>query len=250
MKTPLVSVIVPLYNYQQYIGDCIQSIKNQNYSNYELIVIDDCSTDKSFKRAKKHECGNIHVIQTDKNRGYSHAKNEGIIMSNGELITCLDADDLMTKDGISTRVRALQKHNVPFVHAQAVNMFGDMKLKDAYRLVPGKQKKPRIHAQTVMLRRWVHQKYGLYDENLRSRSDKEMWWRLFDKNKHDRGTLLIKKVFLPHYVAYYRMHNKSMMAMRQRNKKYNIDVTRKLEEAYIVRKRDGISKNNTRFLET
>ncbi|MFW6130614.1 MAG: glycosyltransferase family 2 protein, partial [Atribacterota bacterium] len=90
----LVSVIVPLFNYEKYISDCIVSIKNQDYTNYELIICDDCSTDNSFKIAKKFESKKIKVMRLSKNSGYSVAKNEAIIASRGGLITCLDADDM------------------------------------------------------------------------------------------------------------------------------------------------------------
>ena len=54
-NSSLISVIVPLYNYRKYIGYCIQSILNQTHTNFELIVVDDCSTDNSYKTAKKFE---------------------------------------------------------------------------------------------------------------------------------------------------------------------------------------------------
>ena len=246
MSDPLVSVIVPLYNYRNYIRDCIQSIKNQDYLNYELFVIDDCSTDDSYEVVKSFQNEKIKVIKLDVNRGYSTAKNEAIIMSQGDLITCLDADDMMTKDSISVRVRALLENDSLFIHAMALTVSKKSTLKMCYGIVKGKRQNPRIHAQTVMLKREVHQKFGLYDEKLRSRSDKEMWWRLFGKN--DGCACKISKYFLKHDVAYYRLHNKSMMAKRRKDSKLQERLTKQLEKAYRMRQKE-ITVNNTRFLE-
>lgn len=245
-KQPLVSVIVPLFNYSKYIGDCIRSVQNQDYENYELIVIDDCSTDKSYKIAKRFENKQIKVIQTSINSGYSKAKNEGIIISQGELITCIDADDLMTKNSISCRVKAFLNSNAFMVHARAIDIKGDVKLADCYSMKKLRRTTPRVHAQTVMLKRCVHVKYGLYDENLRSRSDKEMWWRLIGRDGIGRK---IKDLFIKQDVAFYRRHKKSMMTNRRKNPKLQKQLTKLLKQQYKMRVCQGITKQNTRFLE-
>lgn len=247
MKIPLVSIVIPLYNYQKYIKDCIQSIINQDYENYEIIVVDDCSTDKSYKFAKKFECNTIKVIQLSKNSGYSKAKNEGIILSKGEYITALDADDLLTRNSISIRMKALIKHNADFIHANAIDIKANFSIKDCYKIKNIKRTKSHIHAQTVLVKRCVYKKFGLYDEKLRSRADKEMWCRL---GLHKKGKPKIKKIFINKDVAYYRKHNESMMAMRKRNPKYEKKVSKTLKKQINLRKTEGITKDNTRFLES
>jgi glycosyltransferase involved in cell wall biosynthesis len=247
-RNPLVSIVITLYNYEIYIKDCIRSIQNQDYSNIEIIVVDDSSSDKSYKRAMGAACKKTTVIRHEKNIGYSSAKNSGIIASKGDYIVMLDADDMLTKDSISSRIKLMLNKNVMFVHAMAMDIGPKTTLKYAYKMNPKKAERrtPRIHAQTVMLSRQVHIEYGLYDETLRSRSDKEMWWRLFGKS--DTDTQLIKKVFLKKDVAFYRRHDLSMMRMRKKNKKYNTKVSRLLNKAYKMRHQDGITKDNTRFL--
>ncbi len=252
-KSPFVSIIVPLYNYRKYIGDCIRSILNQTYKNFELIVVDDCSEDDSYNVARKFskKDGRIKVIKLDKNYGYSKAKNEGIILSKGKYITTLDADDLMTKDSVSIRVKAAIKNNAPFVHANAIKIKGKISLKECYTLKnPFIQRHPsiyEIHAQTIFLRRDIFKIYGMFDENLRSRSDREMWWRLFGKSKKEKSK--IKSYYLDKCVAYYRIHSTSMWRKRKRNKALDAKVIRLSEEAYSMRKKEGITKENTRFLE-
>ncbi len=250
-QKPIVSIIVPLYNYQKYISDCITSIINQTYDNYELIVVDDYSTDKSYKIAKRFRSNKVKVIRLNKNQGYSKAKNEGIILSKGEYIVTLDADDMMTKNSIFCRLQAAIENDVQFVHANAIRIKGDISLKECYRLKdPFVQRYPsiyEIHAQTILIRKDVFKIYGLFDEQLRARSDREMWWRLFGKSEQEKPK--IKSYHLDECVAYYRVHPLSMWKTRKRNKKLDKKVIKMSEKAYNMRKKDGITKDNTRFLE-
>jgi len=246
-KEPLVSVIVPLYNYSMYIGDCIKSIQNQDYKNWELFVVDDCSTDNSYDIAKSFESDErIKVMKTEINSGYSKAKNEGIIASKGELLTFLDADDMFLKNSISIRVKALRDNDVPFVHAKAIVVKGGISLEQAYNIPDGKKyKNARIHAQTILYERWIHKKFGLYDEDCRSKADKEMWFRLFGWGLKSPK---IKRHFIKKNVAYYRKHNNSMMKKRRRNPKLQKRVTAQLKASYEMRLKK-IDITNTRFLE-
>ena len=96
----MISIIMPLYNNEQYITQSIQSIINQSYTNWELIVINDSSTDNSkqivqtFSKKDKR----ITLINLKENKGVSYARNLGIKNSKGEYITFLDSDDLWHKD--------------------------------------------------------------------------------------------------------------------------------------------------------
>ena len=246
-KEELVSIVVPLYNYSYWIGYCIQSIINQDYTNWELFVVDDCSTDNSYDIAKSFESDSrIKVLQTKVNSGYSKAKNEGIIASKGEILTFLDADDMFLKNSISIRVKALREHNVPFVHAKAIVVKGNISLEDVYKIPDNKKcKNARIHAQTILYERWIHKKYGLYCEDCRSKADKEMWYRLFGWGLQNPK---IKKHFIKQNVAYYRKHNNSMMKKRRRNPKLQKRVIAQLNSSYEMRVK-GITTDNTRFLE-
>jgi len=259
----LISVIVPLYNYAHYIKDCVQSILNQTYKNFELIVIDDCSTDDSCKKIRKFEKDKrFKLIKLSKNYGYSKAKNEGVIASRGEYIVTLDADDMMLKNSLEVRLRAALKKNVSFVYADAIKIVGGIRLKQCYSVNSNKIKKMgripsfiydpshgiyNIHAQTIMIQRGIFKIYGLFDEKLRSRSDREMWWRLFGKDESYRSN--VSNYYLDQPVAYYRAHPYSMWRKRKRNKKLDESIIKKSEKAYLMRKKDGITKNNTRFLE-
>lgn len=250
-EKPLVSVIVPLYNYEKYIGYCLQSILNQDYSNIEIIVVDDASTDRSCKVIKKYESDNVKIIRFKKNRGYSSAKNEGIVNSKGEHLVILDADDMLTKKSISNRMKALLKNDADFVHANAIVVNGDISLKNCYEINNFKLEcfstPYHIHAQTVLLKKQIHRDFGMYDEKLRSRSDREMWWRLFGRSKNDE--MKVKRFYLNKAVVYYRYHRQMMTRFRQKNRDYDRRIRSLTEEIYQTRKKMGITKKNTLFLE-
>jgi len=92
---PLFSIIIPLYNCEKFIEKCLLSVLNQNFSNYEIIIINDCSKDRSLKICKKYEkkYPEIKIINQKTNKGVSSSRNLGIKFSNGEYIIFLDSDD-------------------------------------------------------------------------------------------------------------------------------------------------------------
>jgi glycosyltransferase involved in cell wall biosynthesis len=101
MKKPLISVIVPVYNTEKYLGDCIDSIVKQTYPNIEIILVDDGSTDSSGRICDKWEQLHANIVcihQT--NAGVSTARNAGLDKASGEYIIFCDADDMMLPDMI------------------------------------------------------------------------------------------------------------------------------------------------------
>lgn len=107
--SPCVSVIVPNYNNDKYIIKCIDSIRKQTYNNIEIIVVDDCSTDKSLEILEKID--DIRVIKNTSNLGVSKSRNKGILAANGVYITTLDGDDeFINKNKISNEMSLLITH--------------------------------------------------------------------------------------------------------------------------------------------
>ena len=88
-----VSIIIPMYNSEKYILDCLNSIINQTYRNIEVIVVDDCSTDNSVKLVKSLKDERIKLIKQKKNKGVSKARNKGVYNSTGSYLCFLDSDD-------------------------------------------------------------------------------------------------------------------------------------------------------------
>ncbi|BBH27394.1 glycosyl transferase family 2 [Intestinibaculum porci] len=107
---PLISVIVPIYNVEQYLKRCVESIRRQTYSNLEIILVDDGSPDNCGKICDdyKKEDNRIKVIHK-KNGGLSDARNAGIEIAQGEYITCIDSDDFISQFFIENLWIAIQK---------------------------------------------------------------------------------------------------------------------------------------------
>lgn len=101
MGTCDISIIVPVYNAQCYLEVCVNSILNQTYKNFELILVNDGSTDNSFNICNKFEAQDSRIIVVNKeNGGVSTARNEGIKVAKGDYITFIDADDWVEQDYI------------------------------------------------------------------------------------------------------------------------------------------------------
>lgn len=121
---PLVSVIIPLYNAERYIEQCIRSVLNQTWPNIELIVVDDGSTDNSYAIVKRFEDENVKILR-QANQGASAAKQNGLNNAKGQYIQYLDADDLLDRDKINRQVFALLKEPNKIAVCKTVHFFGD-----------------------------------------------------------------------------------------------------------------------------
>lgn len=111
-----VSIIVPVYNVEEYIEECLESIIKQTYSNFELIVIDDGSTDKSFEICKKISEKDDRVsLYRQSNKGQAVARNQGLDKSKGNYIMFVDSDDYIESNFISESISYLIKNKADLV---------------------------------------------------------------------------------------------------------------------------------------
>lgn len=120
MNAPLVSIVIPIYNVEQYVTVCVESIKKQTYENYEIILIDDGSTDNSGNL-----CDDLSILDDrikvfhKLNGGLSSARNYGLKRSNGKYVIFLDSDDFWNNDNIlSAFVREAEKNNLDVVRGE------------------------------------------------------------------------------------------------------------------------------------
>lgn len=107
----LVSVIIPVYNIEQYVDECIYSIVNQSYPELEILIIDDGSTDSSGNRCDKWAKKDLRIkVIHQKNQGLSGARNVGINVCRGEWITFVDSDDVVSKDYVKILLELAKKY--------------------------------------------------------------------------------------------------------------------------------------------
>lgn len=118
----LVSIIIPVYNVEQYIIRCVESVLNQTYRQLEIIFVDDCTPDYSMEvirrfitETPKSQNIKFKYLQHDINRGLSAARNTGIDVAEGEYLFFLDSDDEITPDCIETLVKASENGTIDVV---------------------------------------------------------------------------------------------------------------------------------------
>lgn len=131
MYNQLVSVVVPSYNYDKYIFECLESIAKQNYKNIELIIVDDCSKDQSLKVIEKfinkykkmNRFHRIEFIKHFKNQGAHYTINEGIELATGKYIAVINADDLYEQNRFSSMIPYMEneKKQIAFSSIEIIN---------------------------------------------------------------------------------------------------------------------------------
>ena len=125
-KTPLISVIVPVYNVAAYLEDCLYSIVNQSYKNIEIICIDDFSEDNSYEILKKYEKTDqrIKVLKNDKNIGLGLTRNVGLSLAKGYWIHFVDPDDWLELDAYEKIIQRLENYDfIPDLMFFECNMY-------------------------------------------------------------------------------------------------------------------------------
>lgn len=110
MENVLVTVFIPVYNAEKYIKECIESVLAQTYQNFEILVVDDGSTDKSLDIIRTYNDERIRIYANDKNCGIPYTRNRGLELARGKYIAFLDADDVAYPKRLQKSVEFLEKH--------------------------------------------------------------------------------------------------------------------------------------------
>src|SRR5689334_12185159 len=107
-NSPDVSVVIPVLDGEDVINRALDSVFAQTYSNFEIIVVDDGSTDQTVSLVSKKVCDQLRLIEHSENRGAAAARNTGIAAANGRWIAFLDCDDAWTEDKLARQIAALK----------------------------------------------------------------------------------------------------------------------------------------------
>lgn len=208
---PTVSIIIPAYNVEATILETIQSIQAQTFSDFELIVINDGSTDSTLARVGTVEDSRIKVFSYE-NGGLPVARNRGIRQATGEFITFIDADDLWTPDKLEKQLVALEQNPEAGV-AYSWTAFIDERGKFLYAWKPLYDEGdvyPKLLVQNfissgsnILVRRQFIEAAGEFDPNLKSVEDWDYYLRLAARCPF---------VVVPEYQILYRQSSRSMTA--------------------------------------
>jgi len=216
---PTLSVLVLNYNYRRYLRSCVESILAQTFGDFELIIIDDRSTDDSIELINelKQLDPRIVVAAHEKNQGFSRSLIEGTEeLSRGELLTVISADDRAARnDAFATQVELLRKHPSAAFCFSGYDLFSETSsqlvqsfpapvvadAREAMRLLLDNQARP-AHSG-VMIRASAYRASGGYRRDLRMAIDTAMWLALAVEGGF---------VYTPESLYGYRVHDKQMSA--------------------------------------
>lgn len=174
----MISVVIPLYNKEHYIADTLKSVLKQTCSDFEVIVIDDGSTDHSAEIVATFHDERIHYIFQE-NQGVAAARNRGIREATGEFIAFLDADDCWFPDYLEkmTQLAAAYPHQHVFCSAQENRIINT--LPDGVTIISDHCLYDYIYFTGCMfLRREVFDKAGCFREGIQLGEDRDMWLRM------------------------------------------------------------------------
>ncbi|WP_338731169.1 glycosyltransferase family 2 protein [Mangrovimonas cancribranchiae] len=189
--TPFFSIIIPLYNKEYFVKNTITSILNQSFKDFEIIVVNDGSTDNSLDIVKTFKDQRIRVLTT-KNQGVSSARNYGIKKANAKYIAFLDADDLWETSYLQTIHNLIIGYPKESIFASALKIkkggnyhlskYKDLDLKkgETARLNYFKSSKKQsiLHCSSVVIKKTIFKKIGGFNSNLKTGEDTDLWIRI------------------------------------------------------------------------
>lgn len=186
-KEVLVSVITPAYNAARFIGETIQSVLDQTYSNWEMLIVDDKSTDETVAIVQEYmkEDERIKLITLDENSGSAVARNTAMDHAKGKFMAFLDSDDLWMPEKLTKQVAFMEDNGIAFSFTKYVRMQEDGTLTNAVTEAPKTVTYDRLMKQcvigclTVMLDRERIGNERMI--NIRTRQDYAFWLALLRK---------------------------------------------------------------------
>src|SRR4051812_42791685 len=212
---PTVSVIMPAYNVERYLSEAIDSVLAQTFTDFELVIVDDGSTDGSRAIADGYRAQHPHriVVVSQENRGLAGARNTALRVASGRVLALLDSDDGWAPTFLDSQMRLLDAHNdVAIVTGNAINRGG---AEDGRPARPMPDPRPAPDLVTILrdetavfimslFRREVVDRIGDFDERFRTNEDYDFWIRAaFAGFKFLRN---------PEPLGFYRRHANSLSA--------------------------------------
>lgn len=227
---PLVSVIMPNYNGAKFIEKSINSILNQTYQNFELIIIDDGSSDNSTKLIESFDSKKIRFYINDENLGVSATRNRAIDLSNGKYIAFMDSDDISPLNRLEIQVDFLEKNDefgLLSGHYESFTEYYGLYTKRKFRKHSIIEEKIKVDlnffgaivSPATMIKKSVIDKHNIkFDTNLRIAEDFDFWRRI---GKYSKVMNLDKKLI------YYRKHQNNSIKKRNLNERHFVKALKK-----------------------
>lgn len=225
MESPIVSVIIPTFNSEKFISDAIFSVQNQSYTNWEIILVDDCSIDATLSIVAELALNDkrIKYSKLSKNSGTGVARNAALAVAKGKYIAFLDADDLWKSNKLALQITFMQTNNLPFTFS-----FYDCIDEEGKPLNKRVEAPLNLSYRQLFFCNYIGNLTAIYDVNyfgkipispIRKRQDWMLWLTVLKKVKIAHP--------VPESLAYYRIRDNSISTSKFDLIKYNYAVYRK-----------------------
>ncbi|MFD0940100.1 glycosyltransferase family 2 protein [Pedobacter boryungensis] len=251
MDKPLVSIIIPTFNYGELISQTLQCALEQSYSNWEAIIIDDGSTDNTIDIIQPFLTDKRFIYHKQKNKGLPAARNKGISIAKGDYIQFLDADDLLSKEKLTVQVDYMQKHEQLHISYTNGLYFKGYNINETYAnrrmtqtdwipklnnrgidVIMELLKRNIMPVNAALLKREVFNIVGLQNDTLKSLEDWEFWLRCAFEN------LYFGYCDNTNSIALIRLHSESM----------SIDKTRMMTQELVLRDKIDLMIQNSKLV--
>lgn len=222
MQRSLVSIIMPTYNSNDYIASAIASVIDQDYENWELIIVDDASKDETFKTISvfSEKDNRIKVFRNEINKGAGFSRNKALTEAIGEFIAFLDADDLWKKEKLSKQLNFCLENKVNIVYSsyEKIDEQGNI-LKQKIEALPF------VNYQKLMRSNYIGNLTGMYNARkigkvhlpeIRKRQDWAMWLEVIEKGGTAHG--------MEESLAFYRIRKGSVSENKLAMISYNFKI--------------------------
>lgn len=229
----LISIITPTYNCGKFIGETIESVLKQSYENWEMIIVDDCSTDNTNQIVKKYleEDKRIKYHLLKSNSGAAIARTKAMELANGDYMAFLDSDDLWVSDKLEKQLNFMKENNYNFTCTlyEQIDEMGN-------RLNKIIKVKKRTNYNGILLTCPVGNSTVMYNvnamgkfkvPNIRKRNDDALWLQMLKKEEYIYG--------LEDNLMKYRIRSNSISSNKLDLVKYHWYLYRKIEQLSIIR---------------
>ena len=233
MEAGLVSIITPTYNCAEFIGETIDSVQSQTYISWEMIIVDDCSTDNTKEIVEKYSKNDkrIKYYCMISQSGAAKARTRAMQLAQGEYIAFLDSDDLWISDKLEKQLTFMKQHDVAFTCTAYEQIDEEAKLLN--RIV---KTVPKVNYNRVLLDcpignstvMYSVKKMGKFEvPNIRKRNDDALWLQMLKKEEYIYG--------MRNVLMRYRIRQNSISSNKLKLIKYHWILYRDIEHLSILR---------------
>lgn len=218
MNNPLVSVILPVYNCEMYVRQSVESILNQSYANFELLIIDDASTDETVTIIKSYCDDRIQLVEKPNNSGYINSLNYGLKIAKGKYIARMDGDDVSLPERFAKQIAFLETNEDVILCGSWFRILGSdniVKLPECHNAIKLHFLRGNCiaHPSVMIKKKSLDELEFVYDESREPAEDYDLWVRLALKAKlHNLQEVLLD----------YRIHKNQISTKRSVQRRQNV----------------------------